>query len=207
MINKKSVILVSVMITLLFSVTGCSSSKNTAVPDNSGGAISLSKTEGFANVKELKERAEEIVRLKVLSTETVEYGEKLFTVSKAEILKVTKGKLVKGDVIKLTQTGAIVDGQDISVSGDPIYRTDDEMILFLKKCEVPYAEDTYRSLGIDDGRFDVKDSKVIARGMNYGNESKADKKKVKKSDSIDEMGSKDINRLGFTVEEFEEKIK
>ncbi|MFZ5985569.1 MAG: hypothetical protein ACOYWZ_00370 [Bacillota bacterium] len=133
MINKKGVVLVFIVLTLFLSVTGCNNNKDVAVNDNPGGGINVSKTKSFASVKELKESAEEIVRLKVLSSETVKHEEMHFTVSKAEVLKVYKGNLVEGNIINLTQTGAVVDGQDISIAGDPIYIPDDEMILFLKK--------------------------------------------------------------------------
>ncbi|MFZ5985570.1 MAG: hypothetical protein ACOYWZ_00375 [Bacillota bacterium] len=69
-------------------------------------------------------------------------------------------------------------------------------------------ENAYLTLGINDGRFDIKDSKIIARGFGNGDKSTSKTKdKAKKSDSIDEMDFDDINELGFSVEEFEEKIK
>ncbi len=67
--------------------------------------------------------------------------------------KVIKGNVAKGDTISILQTGAIINGQDISISGDNIYRKGDESIGFLYKYEGPVAEDAYMTLGINDGRF------------------------------------------------------
>lgn len=223
MFIKKGIILVSVAATLFLGITGCGNNKNAALIDNpdegtsvikptefinSGGGMMVNKTEWFANVAELKESAEEIVHLKALSSETIEYGELPFTITNAEVLNVIEGNLSKGDIIKLVQTGGIVDGEERSIMGDPIYRPDEEMVLFIKKCKVPYAEDTYRSLGINDGRFDVKNSRIIARGLGYNDETASkEKKQVKRSDSIAEMGFNDITHFCFTAEEFGEKIK
>ncbi len=206
MINKKSIVLSCVVLTILLSTVGCSGGKEVAVTDNPGGGISASKVEGYSNIKDLKKKAEVIVHYKVISSEHIEYQRVDFTVSKAEVLKVIKGKVAKGDTINILQTGAIINGQDISISGDNIYRKGDESVGFLYKYEGPVTEDAYMTLGINDGRFDVKDSKVIARGFGYSDKSKSDKK-VKKSDPIDEMDFEDINQLGFTVDEFEGKIK
>jgi hypothetical protein len=211
----------SVVLALFLGATGC---RNTEVADNtgkdksisnteeaiiSGGGINVSKVEGFDNIAELKKNAEEIVYVKVLSSETEDQSVFPITITEAEVLNVIEGNLVKGDIIKLFQTGAIVDGQDVSIMGDPIYRTNEEFVLFLKKRKVSMDEDTtYRSLGLNDGRFDVKNTKIIARGLGSGNESTPkDKKKVKKSDSIAEMNYSDITKLGYTVEEFIQKIK
>ncbi len=206
MINKKSIVLSCVVLTVFLSTVGCSGGKEVAITDNPGGGISASKIAGYSNIKELKKKADAIVHYKVLSSETIQYSEVYFTVSKAEVLKAIKGNYAKGDTINILQTGAIINGQDISISGDNIYRKDDESIGFLYKYDGPVAEDAYMTLGINDGRFDVKDSKIIAQGFGYSDKSKSDKK-VKKSDPIDEMDFEDINQLSFTVDEFEAKIK
>ncbi|RXE58730.1 hypothetical protein [Acetivibrio mesophilus] len=213
MINKKGIVLISAAVALLLGITGCNTGKDESVSNAgeaivTGGAMSAIKAEGFNNISELKKNAEEIVHLKILSTETVEDQELFFTYSKAEILNVIKGNLAKGDIIKLIQTGAIIDGQDISIMGDPIYRLNDEAVLFLKKGKDSTGEYIYRSLGISDGRFDVINSKIIARGLGYGDESMSKEKgKLKKSDSIAEMSFSDITGLDFTVEEFIQKIE
>ncbi|HHV29577.1 hypothetical protein [Acetivibrio mesophilus] len=230
MINKKGIVLISVVVALLLGGTGCNniredeafgntgkdkSVSNAGEVINSGGGINVSKTKGFSNISELKESADEIVHLKILSSETeAAQSESQLkfslpsTISEAEVLNVIEGNLSEGDIIKLYQTGGIIDGQEFSIERDPIYRPGEELILFLKKRKVSTGEETYISLGINDGRFDVINSKIYTRGLDYGDKSTSEeKKKVKKSDSIAEMNYSDITKLGYTVEEFMQKIK
>ncbi|NLP13384.1 MAG: hypothetical protein GX383_02625 [Clostridium sp.] len=61
-----------------------------------------------------------------------------------------------------------------------------------------FAEDVCRRLGISDGRVDVIDSKVMARGLDYSDSESTD---------FEEMNFTDINEPGLTVEEFEERIR
>ena len=219
----RRIIFVTVSLTLLFCAVGCGNDKDNAVLDfgeadgmeelhesdgnkkgasvplNMGGGMSASRAEAFVNIKELKENTEEIVRLKIISTETKHHEGLNFTLSEARVLKVINGNdIAEGDTIKLIQTGAIIDGIENSIFGDPIYRVDDEMILFLKKSKSSFAENVYRSIGISDGRFDIIDSKVVARGLGYSESEGSD---------FEEMSFDDINELRLTVGEFEERIR
>ncbi|HHV30163.1 hypothetical protein [Acetivibrio mesophilus] len=125
------------------------------------------------------------------------------------ISPIIEGNLSKGDIIKLVQTGRIVGDQETSMMGNPIFRPGDEMVLFLAKCRFSYAKDVYDIVGISEGRFDVINSKIYARGPSYINyvSTPTVRKEVKRSDSIAEMSYYDITHFGFTVEEFAQKIR
>ncbi|GAE87256.1 hypothetical protein [Acetivibrio straminisolvens] len=176
-----------------------------------GGGIMPNIAGEYMSVAEVKKKSEEIVHLKAISYETIEKVGFPSTITNAEVLSVIEGSLSKGDIIKLVQTGAINGEQEISMPGDPIFRPGDEMVLFLVKAKVDNAEDAYLTVGFNEGRFDVINSKIHARGPQHISYSSTPtpivRKEVKRSDSIAEMSYYDITRFSFTVEEFSQKIR
>lgn len=127
------------------------------VPDVHAG---VDVVDWFETVDDLKEKAELIVEIDVDSTETINYGDLLFTLSSNKVLKVFKGdKKLKS--VQILETGGLgeveIDGNkrkiNLIVEHGEVLKKKEKAIVYLEKYEGGVAENCYVIIGVHQGKF------------------------------------------------------
>jgi|GEM_PF-580875 hypothetical protein len=118
---------------------------------------SLSLTDEFRSIQELRDRAELIALVSVKSTKSLTVSGVTFTLSESEIKEVFKGDAPQR-VINILETGGI-DGKGnmISYSDNPVFQRNDQAVVFLERYVGDVAKDAYVILGVYQGKFRVVD--------------------------------------------------
>ena len=127
--------------------------------------------ENFTSFKELKKEAEMTIEGKVLEQETIVHGNLPFTISKVEIVNKYKGKVKKGDIIQVIETGGIYEpagknGEklnkvELKLNNVSTLKPEEHVFLFLRSFSGPQVEGAHIPLGAYQGKFKVnKDGKV-----------------------------------------------
>ncbi|REB06017.1 hypothetical protein DVB69_13855 [Sporosarcina sp. BI001-red] len=122
----------------------------------------------FSNVEELSARAELILEVDVNSTESIDFGDLVFTVSNNTVKKVYKGNEDMKSV-SILETGGIgrlnVNGKraeaNLILNDNEEFKKKDKAIVYLEKYEGPIAKDCYVILGVYQGKFKLKNTNEI----------------------------------------------
>jgi hypothetical protein len=159
LMRKTNQILILITI-ILFSMTGCKSEKlSTSTP------IDLS--ENFDTMSDLKQGATNIVEVEVLDNYVIVQGDMPFTISNLKVLSTIKGDIMKGDKIKVLETGGKftssgvslkgIKGQEVDMKfgGISVMQTGEHLILFIRPFVGPQVTDAYVPLGVWQGKFKV----------------------------------------------------
>ncbi|QGQ97653.1 hypothetical protein EHS13_23560 [Paenibacillus psychroresistens] len=157
-IKSKFIILVCCLF-LISLLSACGKSEKT--PDV-GGAVSLVKS--YGTLDELVSNAVEIVEINVLNQETFTYKDIPFTISSVTVLSTLKGSVLKGDTIRIVETGGEYNPTDkegkalpkttFKLNGIPVLEKGEHDIIMLSKFIGPQIEgEAYTPLGVYQGRF------------------------------------------------------
>lgn len=150
-----------IFIIVLLSVVGC---KNQSV--NQSTTISL--TENYDTIDDLKQCATNIVEVEVLDNYVVVQGDMPFTISNLKVLSTIKGDIIEGDNIKVLETGGKFitsgenpkdkKGQEVNMKfgGISVMQNGEHLILFIKPFVGPQVTEAYVPLGVWQGKFKVE---------------------------------------------------
>ncbi len=157
--RKRNKIL-AILVIVLLSAIGC---KNQGV--NQSTTIDLS--EHYSTIDDLKQGATNIIEVEVLDNYVVVQGDMPFTISNLKVLSTIKGDIMKGDKIKVLETGGkfINSGEnpkdkkgqevDMKFGGISVMQNSEHLILFVKPFVGPQVTDAYVPLGVWQGKFKV----------------------------------------------------
>jgi hypothetical protein len=141
---------------------------------------SLSLTDEFRSIQELRDRAELIALVSVKSTKSLTVSGVTFTLSESEIKEVFKGDAPQR-VINILETGGI-DGKGnmISYSENPVFQRNDQAVVFLERYVGDVAKDAYVILGVYQGKFRVvdEDKLISSTGVSDQLENLTSKKEL-----------------------------
>lgn len=134
----------------------------------------------YKTLEEINRDSEVIVKGSIIENEYIEYGGLVFTVSRFKVDDVVKGNVVKGDIIKVLQTGGIStlksnemdeksfeDSKEVekylknnlgkkyeaTVEGVKVLKESDNAVVLLQKYDGPVTTDAYVGTGDFQGRF------------------------------------------------------
>lgn len=122
--------------------------------------VSYDLTESSSTIKTLQEKSETIAKVKILSTKSFKYGEVVFTLSRAQINEKFKGNTVEKEITILESAGEY-EGLKYLAEGNEAFKKGDEAVVFLYPYKGPVAEDAYVIKGVYEGKFRLKDDKLI----------------------------------------------
>jgi hypothetical protein len=162
-LNKSSIgiVIVGVIAIILFAGYHLQKSNNASdeAPQVIHGSLSLS--EEFHSIKELRDRAELIALVSVKNAKPLSVANATFTLSESEIVKVFKGKPSKS-VINILETGGIDEkGRMVVFDENPVFRKNEQAIVFLERYVGNVADDAYVILGVYQGKFIIDDQDKI----------------------------------------------
>jgi hypothetical protein len=157
--RKTSQILI-LLTMILLSMTGCRSERGST-------STTVSLSEHYDTLNDLKHGATDIVEVEVLDNYVVVQGDMPFTISNLKILSTIKGEIPKDNKIKVLETGGkyVNSGEnpkdkkgqevDMKFGGISVMQTGEHLILFIKPFVGPQATDAYVPLGVWQGKFKV----------------------------------------------------
>jgi hypothetical protein len=155
-LNKILVILIIV----LLSAAGC---KNQSVSQST----TISLAEHYDTIDDLKKSATNIVETEVLDNYVVVQGDMPFTISNLKVLSAIQGDIMKGDKIRVLETGGKFinssenskekKGQEVDMKfgGASVMQNGEHLILFVRPFVGPQVTDAYVPLGVWQGKFKV----------------------------------------------------
>lgn len=192
---KKSILSILFLAISLSSLVGCGA-KNTVMNNEDKSIVNKNNIEEeeeipvanmsgklvnyYKTLEEINKDSEVIVKGAIIENEYIEYGGLVFTLSKFKVDDVVKGNLVKGDVIKVLQTGGIStlksnemdeksfeDPKEVekylknnlgkkyeaTIEGVKVLKESDNAVLLLQKYDGPVTTDAYVGTGDFQGRF------------------------------------------------------
>jgi Na+-transporting methylmalonyl-CoA/oxaloacetate decarboxylase gamma subunit len=168
--NKKFVVVL--LIILAFAAIGISifvSRTNASAAKDNNVNMHLDLRENFTSIKSLHDSAQLIAKVKIEGSTSYEYGNVIFTLSKADIKKVYKGDLDKNSVINILETGGTGnDGLEYLSDGNTVFAPGDEAVVYLEKYIGPVAEDSYVIKGVYQGKFKVKGDRLLPASETEG---------------------------------------